>query len=370
MLHQIKKELNMKSAFFKNLILLLLFCSSSTFAKEKSNNSHRSEYLKAKSIVDSISHYYDKDLDKHDFYAEQFNDIELHTLIDSNFRQLILDRTEFLRRNYKYREAIPILNNAIVVAESNKDSVSMASFHKMLSTLYYYLDNIDSTNYELDQAYELYIRLEDKAELGIISIRKARIEYDLGNYEKALIASFKALELNKEAGDEKKMAISYLQLGNTFFYLTNYRDSKKYFELAALLFEEADFEYGYYEAFSNIGLVEIKQGEYRKGMNKQFITLEYLKRDEYAIATGVTCNFLSDAYFELQLYDSSFYYTQLAKKEFEKSNFKQGLSECFLIEAKIFYKKKQFNNALESATNSYEIALKNSYFELLEESNF
>ena len=350
--------------------LFLVGFYASTFANQNNGNVSESEYKKAKKLVDSINYYFDKDQEKYNNYADLFNAIEFKNLIDSNFRQAIFDRAEFLRRNYKYEEAIPILNHAILIAKDNKDTLSMAFFHKTLSTHYFYTDNYDSTYSQLDKAYTLYDHLNNKAELGVINIRRARIEYNLGNYENALKFSFKALELQKSSGDQNKMAISYLQLGNTYFYLSKYRDSKKYYELASVLFKYNENEYGFYEAFSNIGLVEITEKEYRKGMSKQFAVLEYLLRENYSIASGVTYNFLVDAYFGLQLYDSSIYYNELAKKEFLKSNFQQGLCQSFLNEAKVFFVENQFNKALKSAQKCYDIAFKNSYYELLEEANF
>ena len=166
------------------------------------------------------------------------------------------------------------------------------------------------------------------------------------------------------------MAISYLQLGNTFLFLSNYNDSKKYFELASILFKKAEYEFGYYEAILNIGLVEIKEKHYRSGMSKQFTALNYFLNENYAIDAGEAYNFLVEAYFGLQLYDSCKHYNDLAKNKFIKSSLQPGLCQSFLNEAKIFLSKKQYTEALKSAQKSYDIAQENAYYELLEESNF
>jgi|GEM_PF-700344 len=352
----------------KVLLIVLSFFCADVFPNEANNR--LSEFEKAQNLVDSIHHYFDKNQEKYEYYTTAFEKIQLKNLIGENFRKIITKRTEFYQRNYEYRRGIPVLLDAISIAENNGDTLSMATFHKMISSLYYYLGNRDSTNYQLDLAYKYFEQLDNKAELGVICIRKARIEYDLGNYEESLISSFKALELNKAAGDQQKMAISYLQLGNTFYYLTNYRDAKKYYELASMLFKNAKYDYGYYEAFSNIGLVEIKQKEFRKGMNKQFEALEFLKKENYAIDAGATYNYLVTAYFELQKYDSCFYYSKLAKEEFLKSSYEIGLCESYLNDAKVFLVKKQLHEALESAQKGYELAVKHGLIELLEEANF
>src|SRR5690606_26111210 len=111
-----------------------------------------------------------------------------------------------------------------------------------------------STSIHLQKAYNYYEQLDNKAEMGVMAIRKSRIAFHLGNYEDAIKFSFLAIELHKAAGDQAKMAISYLQLGNTYLYLSNHRGASNYFELARILFKRAGNEYGYAEASSNLGL--------------------------------------------------------------------------------------------------------------------
>lgn len=358
----------MKQPTFLLILFNLVFFHA--FADQSNDELAGSEYNKAIIIIDSCNYYYDNDDGKYNFYAKEFEKIDFGRLVDSNFRKVIHERTEFLRRKFEYEEAINILSRAITLAESKRDIPSLAFFHKRMSTHYYHLDNLDSTSAHLQKAYDYYEFLNNKAELGVIAIRKSRIAYDLGNYEKAIVFSFRAIELHKEAGDYAKMAISYLQLGNTYMYLQNHISARKYFELASILFKKAGNEYGYAEAFSNTGLVEIKTKEYRKGINKQFIALKYFIEEGYAIDAGVTFNFLVEAYSGLQKFDSSIYFNELAKKEFKKSNFQPGFGQSYLNEARIYYINKKYEKALGSALKSYGIAVENSYNKLLEEANF
>src|SRR5690606_30712867 len=166
------------------------------------------------------------------------------------------------------------------------------------------------------------------------------------------------------------MAISYLQLGNTYLYLANNIGAKKYFELASILFKRTGNEFGYAEAYSNTGLVEIKTKQYRKGINKEFVALNFFIEEGYAIDAGVTYHFLVDAYLGLKKYDSCIYYNELAKKEFEKSNYEQGFCQYYLNEAKIFLLKEESDKALKSGLKGLEIATENNYKKLKEELNY
>tara|TARA_R110002072_G_scaffold94138_6_gene208291 strand:- start:154 stop:2214 length:2061 start_codon:yes stop_codon:yes gene_type:complete len=356
----------------KSTFLFILFTSTFAYAIDNQPKYQllNSTYDKAITIIDSCNYYLTIDKNKYNFYAKEFEKLDFSGFIDSNFRKLIYKRTDFLRRKFEYEEAISILSKAISLTKNKKDTTSLAFFHKVLSTHYYHLGELDSTSVQLENAFLFYKYLNDKAEMGIIEIRKARVAFELGNYENAIKYSFRAIELHKAAGDQAKMAISYLQLGNTYLYLSNHKGAKKYFELAGILFRKTENEYGYAEAISNTGLVDIKTKQYRKGINKQFSALNYFTKEGYAINAGLSYHFLVDAYYGLQQYDSCIYFNKLAKKEFITSNHQKGISQNYLNEARVFLKKKEFENALKSVLKCYEIAVENSYNKLLEDSNF
>lgn len=357
----------LKSSYLFTIAVLIY---SAVFANPSNEKLSDSTYAIANKIIDSCNYYFENDEAKYSYYAEKFNELDLELLVDSNFRNVIHERTDFLRRNYRYKEAISILTKAISIAESKSDTHSLAFFHKALSTHYYHLGEVDSTSVQLKKAYSLYEYLNDQAEMGIITIRKSRVAFDQGNFEDAIKYSFRAIELHKAAGDQAKMAISYLQLGNTYLYLANNIGAKKYFELASILFKRTGNEFGYAEAYSNTGLVEIKTKQYRKGINKEFVALNFFLEEGYAIDAGVTYHFLVDAYLGLKKYDSCIYYNELAKKEFEKSNYEQGFCQYYLNEAKVYLLKGESDKALKSGLKGLEIATENNYKKLKEELNY
>ena len=301
----------LKSTF---LFILFTILFAHTFAGQADDRFIGSEYKKAINIIDSCNYHFEKDSHKYKFYAKKFEKLDFDRLIDSNFRKVIHERTDFLRRKFEYEEAISILSQALSIAKSKRDTHSLAFFHKSLSSHYYHLGDLDSTSAQLERSFAFYEYLNDKAEMGILAIRKSIIAFYLGKYEDAIKFSFRAIDLHKAAGDQAKMAISYLQLGDTYLYLSNYIGAIKYFELARVLFKKTGNEYGRAQAISNTGLVEIKIKQYRKGINKQFEVLNYFIEEGYAIDAGESYNFLFDAYFGLQDYDSSLYYNELAKK--------------------------------------------------------
>ncbi|MEQ8908673.1 MAG: histidine kinase dimerization/phosphoacceptor domain -containing protein [Vicingaceae bacterium] len=353
-----------------SLLLLLIGKVYHISAQESKDQSSLSEYQRAMDLIDSCNLYLDKNQAAYDSFAQQFLEINFSQLADSNFRNVIYKRTNFLRRKFKYEEAIPILSKAKKIAKKNRDSLSLAFFHKRTSTHYYRLGKLDSTSHQLDQAYSLYKALNNKAEMGIIAIRKSRLAYDQGDYEKAVQYSFEAIDLHKDSGDDEKLAISYLQLGNTYLYLSNYTAAKKYFELAAILFKKTGNEYGYAESVSNSGLVEIKIGNYREGISKQLAPLNYFMEEGYARDVGILSNYIVEGYLGLQQFDSCLYYNELAKKQFRKSNYQQGICQSYLNEAKVFYFKNEYQKALESALKCNKIANENSYSILLKESHY
>jgi two-component sensor histidine kinase len=351
------------------LFIFFSLCAPQIVAQNKIEADKNSEYQSVKALLDSCAYYFEKDQAKYKAFARQFAAVDFSELADSSFRQLINQRTDFLRRNFQYEEAIPILTQAIAIAEKKKDTLSQAFFHKALSTHYYRTGNLDSTLDQLDLAYLLYEYLDNRVEMGIIAIRKARVAYDLGNYENSVKYSFEAIELHRDADDQEKLAISHLQLGNTYLYLSSYDAAIKYFELARSLFKEAGNDFGYAESILNIGLANINNKNYREGMKQQFAVLDYFLDEGYAIEAGVCYINVVSAYLGLEKYDSCLHYNELAKEQFEKARYKRGICQAYLYEAKVFFATAQTEKALESATNSHRLAKENDYFVLLRESN-
>jgi tetratricopeptide (TPR) repeat protein len=308
------------------LLTILTFFYFNSYSHVGTENNLKSEYEKSLQTLDSVNFYLGKDTNRYKIYSKVFDEINFETLLDSNFRKIITGRTERLRKSYKYDEAIPILRRAVGIATIRKDTSSLALFYKLLSTHYYYSDNLDSTLSQLNRAYTLYEYLEDEAELGVINIRRARVAYTLGNHENALHFSFEALEQHKSADDQQKMAISYLQLGNTFQYLSNYEYAEKYFALAAAYFKNSDDVYGYNEVTSNLGVVDVTQEKYQEGIQKQKLSLVYWTENEFKIEAGEAYNSLVSAYLGLKLFDSSFYYNELARESFLEANYQNGLT--------------------------------------------
>jgi two-component sensor histidine kinase len=361
----------MKENHSRSLILLLLtFFYFHAHSHLIPKNSSKTEDEKSLQTLDSVNFYLEKDTSRYNFYSKLFDEINFETLLDSNFRKIITGRTERLRKSYKYDEAIPILRRAVGIATIRKDTSSLALFYKLLSTHYYYSDNLDSTLSQLNRAYTLYEYLEDEAELGVINIRRARVAYTLGNHENALHFSFEALEQHKSADDQQKMAISYLQLGNTFQYLSNYEYAEKYFALAAAYFKNSDDVYGYNEVTSNLGVVDVTQEKYQEGIQKQKLSLVYWTENEFKIEAGEAYNSLVSAYLGLKLFDSSFYYNELARESFLEANYQNGLTITYLNEARVLFLQEKFNEALKSIKTADKISTENNYNSLADEINF
>lgn len=359
-------KLNLSLAFLCVFFLHSTFC---TIAQSKIETTSNTEYIKAKSLLDSCAFYFEKDQAKYEAFARQFAAVDFSELPDSNFRQLIYQRTDFLRKKFQYEEAIPILTQALVTAKEKKDTLSLAFFHMALSTHYYRSGNLDSTIAQLDQAYLLYEYLDNRVEMGIIAIRNARVAYDLGNYENSVKYSFQAIDLHRDIDDQDKLAVSHLQLGNTYLSLSSYDAAEKYFDLARILFKEADNDFGHAESILNIGLLNISNGDYREGMSQQFTVLDYFLEEGYAIEAGVAYSNLVSAYQALEMHDSALFYNNLAKVQYEKAKYKRGICRAYLDEARVFNATDETEKALESAANCRQLAKENDYFVLLRESN-
>jgi len=292
-------------------------------------------------------------------YAEalrHFNQLNLEKLKESQKRDMVTAHSQFLRNSLQYQIAKQFLLHAIENAREQNDFESKAIFHQLLAPHYFYTFEYDSSNYHLDKAIAIYSKLNITAEIGELTILKSGISYAQGDYEIAIKLAYEAVEFFKKTDNNEEIAVAYLQLGNILFFLDDYQQSMKYYKLSLSSFEVNENDEGIYRALSNVGLVNLMLKNYRKSISQQLIALHYFVSNNHELEKGNAYLFLSDAYWELESYDSSKYYNQLSIASNSLSKYAVGVAEGYLMQSRILSKEKNVQGALISAKRSFSIS--------------
>lgn len=314
------------------------------------------EQIKAGALIQLANIYQPTDSIAAAYFYNEFKAINIEEVNDTVYRNLKAQQLEYLQKTFNFREGINTLLKSIDKANSSKDLKAIAFYHQLLAPNYFFLFQYDSCNYHLDKSMEIYARLKDTSELGGLMIRKSGTYYALGDYEKAIQYAFEATELLKASKDKDQLSVAYLQLGNIFYFLSDFEEAERYFELSLESFKVSKNDKGYYRALSNLGLIKIEQGKFKESIPLQLKAVTYFKENRQELELGNSYQYLSGSYEGLAMYDSAYYYNNLAIESIKKTGYLAGLSQAILMNAKLAMYNSEFENALGYALRSYEIA--------------
>ena len=204
-----------------------------------------------------------------------FNSLSLDDLSEADKRKIVRAHSNFLQNSFQYSIAKQFLLKFIEEAREKKEFESKAIFHASLVPHYFYNFKYDSCELHIDSAIALYSKLNITREIGDLTIIKSGVNYAKGDYEKAIAFAYKAIEIFKETGNNEKLAIAYLQLGNIFYFLEDYSEAKQYYNLSLDGFKINKDDEGIYRVISNIGLVNLELKNYRKCISQQLEANQY-----------------------------------------------------------------------------------------------
>ena len=296
-----------------------------------------------------------------------FNKLPLEDLSETDKIKIVKAHSGFLQNSYQYVVAKRFLLKFVEDAKKKNNRESKAIFHASVVPSYFYSFQYDSCELHIDSAIALYSKLDIIKEIGDLTIRKSGVNYAKGDYEKAIAFAYKAIEIFKETGNNEKLALAYLQLGNIFYFLEDYNESMQYYKLSLAGFRFSKDDEGVYRVISNIGLVNLELKNYRECISQQLEANKYFEANDKELEKGNAYRFLSDAYFGIEKYDSSKYYNQLSSKSNKKSKYYVGLAEGFLMNSKILIKENNLQEALVAAKKSYAIADSVQQFESIKD---
>lgn len=312
----------------------------------------------------ALAEYHFPENDSLSKYILKRADLENAGLVDSVYRNLTLRKSELMKRLYDHGEGLKVINRALAYAAKNKDSLSLAKFFEQRATHNFYLFNYDSCQADLDQGIELLRALKLEEEKGNLILKSASVDYAIGDYERAITRAFESTEIFKKSNLEKQLGVAYLQLGNIYYFLKNYEDALTYYDLAAVHFKKSEDEFGYYNALSNIGLVNIEKGRFTKGIQLQHLSLRHFRKEKRTLEQGNTFYYLGKAFSGLQRMDSSEYYLNLSIKANQESGYNIGVGFAYWVKAKNRLQNSQPDSALHYNQLAMDILDRLSNFEL------
>ncbi|QKG78822.1 tetratricopeptide repeat protein [Tenuifilum thalassicum] len=127
-----------------------------------------------------------------------------------------------LSENYMDEKAIEVFHKALDIAQKYGYQKSILDAYKGISTSYYYIDSFEQSQRFTDTLLQKAIKLDSLRYQAYAYFRLGKIMQEKGNGDSALAYINRSLQLRKEIGDWKEIALTYNGLGRVYFDLAQY----------------------------------------------------------------------------------------------------------------------------------------------------
>ncbi len=166
-----------------------------------------------------------------------------------------------------------------------------------------------------------------------------------------------SLTLAKQVKNYRVEAGVYNNYGNVFLEESNYPQALDYFIKAAKLYENplAD-EYGQCLAFSNIGNIEYRLGNYDKALRYAQQSMTIARKKSFTSSIGYAHKLLGRIYRKLTKYDSALLEYQQAQSLYSSLNDPRSTAEVLQNIGNIYFDKEQHQDALTNYKQSLVLA--------------
>jgi signal transduction histidine kinase len=215
-----------------------------------------------------------KDSDKEKKLDQIYKEI-LNQENDSVNRNLFLkvaDKYYDLNNYDKYKK---ITEKVLEMAFMEKDTNHIAKSLYYLGDYYDQNSKLDSAFSYYSQSEKLYKRLKDSLNIGKLTLHKAGILFDAGNFNESEIEAVTALRIFPKANSTRLIYECYIVIGISLYELNNYKKSLVYFDLAFKLLDQLENENfpkseivnSRISCYNNIGMVYGKMKNYQEAMS-------------------------------------------------------------------------------------------------------
>lgn len=245
--------------------------------------------------------------------------------------------------------SIDHLEKALKIAMSIGDSLQIASIGRLRG--FALMDALRNTEAIQQMKITLGIAKRNKFDSQVRSLLNSiGIAYaDLGLYDSALMYHFQSLELREKEGDKRATSVSLNNIGLVYYKLQDPQQALRYYLPSLALKKEINDQNGVVRLLVNIGL------SYSLSDNHQ-AAVEYAQ--QAVNSCGSDCKSLSivsafvligESYYKIGKLDESEIFSNKAFQLASEIQDQSGQLEALMLKASIYFRKKQFNDAINEA---------------------
>lgn len=277
---------------------------------------------------------------------------------DSAFVKLALLKLDFLTEYYNSNLVIQEANSIIDICIEKERVIPEAKIHNYLAELFLEYNELDSSDYHINKAIEIYQSVNRDEKIGELLLKKAVIQYSQDDYIKSIETVFEAIDKFKNSNLEKQLAFSYLQIGSTYLYINYLDKAEEYYQLAGEHFLKMEDTLGFAICTSNLGLIEFERKDYEASIHLLKLALSDLLKSERQIMIAFAYQAIGESYLESGHIDSAARYTHLSHIIDNKLEYNYGKTKDYYLLARIKERTNQLDSSLYFAEKAHGL-LKN-----------
>lgn len=219
--------------------------------------------------------------------SKNFNPAKIEKYLDSAYQKLLLKKNDSVTRNLyfqtalKYYEQNSLDKYLIVTKKINELAIEQNDSTHIAKSLYYLGDYYEAKT-QLDTAFnyynqsgKIYKQLNDTLNYGNLSLFKAGILYDVGNFDEGEIQGINALKLFSKIKNKRLIYESNVIIALCLKELNNYEKALEYFRVALNLLDQLENEKFPIEkilksriaCYNNMGRVYEKMEKYNEAVS-------------------------------------------------------------------------------------------------------
>ena len=194
------------------------------------------------------------------------------------------------------------------------------------------------------QEYELLI--ESYSELSITYTANQE-------FRTAIQYNKRSIELLRQYGNEKQLAINLLNTGYSYYTLNELDSALMLYEEAEPIFSRLNIKIGTAYTFGNRGLVYWKRGQYSESEEQLLKALSILESvgNHYALADFN--NQLASVYLEQNKIEESIAHTNRGLELAKSLDLKEQIRDAYFLLSKLYTRQNDFSQALDAQSNYY-----------------
>ncbi len=272
------------------------------------------------------------------------------------------NRTENLEGNFN--RALEISNKSIIVAKELQNGLLLSNALQQQSTIY-----LDKGNYK--NAFEQLIKASKALDTltkdhllnkAIIKIGIGRTETLRNNLKEAIPYLQQGLIILENLNHSKWLAVSYMELGNTFYDLKNYEDALLNYNKGLKISKEKKWDNFIAPYLANIGAIYLDTKDYDKALEYFFNSNKISIKHGSINNQIIFLNDVASAYLGKKDYAKSLKYYNAAIKLADSIGSIDNLSDNYKERAKAYEEMGSYKNATADYKN--HMHLNDSLFNL------